>query len=253
VGYHDLAFDGVGHVVGSDGYNLVRTTVSGPPEIFVTGLSTVEGLDYLPDGDLVAATYSYGLVRITPTGTRTNIAPALNGIYGITVGPDGMVYASDNSHVYRVDPSDGTYDIIASGLTLSPRGVEFSPDLTRMYITSGFGFGRIFVADLDDGLNLIDSPAIFTTIPGGGSYLDGIAVDACGNLWIPNYDTSNLYRVSDDGAVITYYDWPDLTGYGHGIAWGSGIGGWDDMSIFLSQPYGGDTVVRFEIGVHYRE
>jgi sugar lactone lactonase YvrE len=250
-GYHDVAFDGEGHIVGFDGFNIMKTTASGPPEVFATGLSYVQGMDYLPGGDLVAATSAYGLARITPAGTVTSIAPALSSIYGVTVGPDGMVYCSDESSVYRVDPADGTYDVIASGM--SPRGVDFSPDLTRMYITSGGGLGRIFVAYLDDELNLIDAPTILTTIPGAGTYLDGIRVDACGNLWIPNYNTSNLYRVSSEGVVTLYYDWPDLTGYGHGIKWGSGVGGWDDMSIFMPQPYGGNTVVRFEVGVHYRE
>jgi hypothetical protein len=250
-GYHDLAFDDDGHMVGFDGFDLVRTTVSGPPEVLVSGMSWVQGMDYLPDGDLVAATDTYGLARITPTGTVTSIAPGLSSLYDLIVGPDGMVYCADNSNLYRVDPSDGTYDVIASGI--GARGVEFSPDLTRMYITSGSGYGYIYVAYLDDELNLIDSPSLFTTISGGGTWLDGIAVDACDNLWIPNYNTTNLYRISTEGAVYTFYDWPDVTLYGHGIKWGSGVGGWDDMSVFLPQPYNGYTVVRFGVGVHYRE
>jgi hypothetical protein len=251
VGYHDVAFDGDGLIVGYDGYNLMKTTITGPPEVFVASLSYPQGLEYLPDGDLVAATYNNGLVRINPAGTVTTLAPSLNSVYGVTVGPDGMVYCADNTSLYRVDPSDGTYEVIASGI--SARGMDFSPDLTRMYITSAGGMGQIYVAYLDDDLNLIDTPSIFTTIPGGGTYLDGIRVDACDNLWVPNYNTSNLYRISTEGTVITYYDWPDLTNYGHGIKWGSGIGGWDDTSVYMPQPYGGYGVVRFEVGVHYRE
>ena len=249
-GYHDVAFDTEGHIVGCDGYNLMRTTISGPPEVFVVGLSYVQGMDYLPDGDLVAATSSYGLARITPTGTITTIVPSFSYLYGVTVGPDGMIYCADNTNLYRVDPADGTYDVIASGI--GARGLDFSPDLTRMYITSGSGYGYVYVAYLDDELNLIDSPSLFATISGGGTYLDGIRVDACDNLWIPNYNTSNLYRISSEGVVSTYFDWPDLTNYGHGIKWGSGVGGWDDMSIFMPQPYGGNGVVRFEVGVHWR-
>ena len=109
MGYHDVAFDDEGFIVGYDGWNLVKATPSSAAYVFVTGLSGVQGIDKLPGGDLVAATSSNGLVRIDPAGVVTTLAPSLTGLYGVTVGPDGMVYCGDNYNLYRVDPEDGTY------------------------------------------------------------------------------------------------------------------------------------------------
>jgi hypothetical protein len=251
MGYHDLAFDTEGFIFGYDGWNLVKATTSSAATVFVTGLSGVEGMDYLPDGDLVAATVSNGLVRITPTGTVTNLVPSLNDLYGVKVGPDGMIYTGNNLSLYRVDPSDGTYTVLTSGI--AARGCDFSPDLTRLYITSQDTMGHVYVADLDDDLNFIGSPVLFATITDAGNWLDGIRVDACGNVFVPNFSTSALYRITPDGVVSTFYDWPDITGYGHGLEWGSGVGGWDDMSIFMPQPYDAYTVIRLEVGVHSQD
>jgi hypothetical protein len=121
-----------------------------------------------------------------------------------------------------------------------------------MYINTNDGSGNIFVADLDDDLNLVAAPTIFANIPGGGPWLDAIRVDACGNVYVPSYSMSNLSRITPEGVVSVYYQW-SFNQYGHGIKWGSGIGGWDDMSIYFAQPYDGNTVERMDVGVPYRK
>ena len=81
--------------------------------------------------------------------------------------------------------------------------------------------------------------------------MDGFGVDICGNLWIACYP-DKLYRVPPDGGGAMYHEWASSS-YGHGLEWGSGVGGWDDESLYLPQPFDGNTVVRVEIGVPYRE
>jgi hypothetical protein len=247
VGYHDVAFDNEGFIAGSDGYNLFKATPSSDAYIFVAGLSNAQGMDYLPGGDLVAATSSEGVVRITPFGTRTSIAPSINGGYGVTVGPDGMVYVGDNSSLYRIDPD--THDVETVDSTLAARDIEFSPDLSQMYIGS-FCTGYIYVVEIDEDVNWIGVPEVFANIP-DCCYMDGLGVDICGNLYVASYP-SMLYRVTPDGTVSPYHTWTSSS-YGHGLEWGNGIGGWDAKSLYLPQPYDGNTVVRVEIGVPYRE
>ena len=84
IAYHDLAFDGEGFIVGAGpgGDTLFKAITSSDAYVFVSGITGVQGMDYLPGGDLVAMSSSDGLVRITPTGTRSTIAASISG-YGV--------------------------------------------------------------------------------------------------------------------------------------------------------------------------
>jgi len=249
IAFHDVAFDNEGFLVGHDGYSsLFKTASNGSSGVFVPGFSWINGMDYLPGGDLIAATQNEGLSRITSLGTHWSIAPSLSGLYGVTVGPDGMVYAADDNSVYRVDPDTGDVETLIP--SLSARVVEFTPDLTQMYI-GAVGMGMIYVADLDDEFNLVGSPTVFVTLT-DCSDMGGLGVDICGNLYVECHEFAELRRITPDGTVSVYHDWLDNE-YGHGLEWGSGIAGWDDRSLYLPQPYNGNTVVRVQIGVPYRE
>ena len=249
VGSYDVAFDSEGFLVGSDGISLFKTASNGNIGLFVSGLGSMYGLDYLPGGDLIAATVGQGLTRITPVGLSTNIASSLSYVYGVTVGPDGMVYAADESALYRVDPDTGETEMLTS--SIPARVVDFSPDLEKMYI--GSSTGEIYVADLDDDFDIIGSPTVFVSaVAGCPMDMGGLGVDICGNLYIECHHALKLLRVTPDGVVSLYHTWSEE--YVHGLEWGSGIDGWDDESIYMPQPYTGNYgVLRMEIGVPYRE
>jgi hypothetical protein len=253
VAYHDLEFDGDGNIVGagSNGDSLFKAPSSGSATVWVSSITGVQGMDHLPDGDLVALTNGQGLVRIAPDGTVGTLNASLMG-YGaqVTIGPDEMIYVGDNMNLYRVDPDDGATETLVSGMSV--RGCDFSPDYSRMYMPTNNGSGNVYVAELDDDLNIVGAPTVFATLSSSCYWMDGLRVDACGNLYVPCYDDSTLSRITPDGAVSLYYTWSFAT-YGHGLKWGTGHDGWDDMSIYFPQPYDGNTVERMEVGVQYRE
>ena len=249
VGFHDVAFDTSGNMVGTDGMQLFKADSSGNATPWGGAISGVQGMDYLPNGSLVVASAS-GLVRIAPDGTQTPLNASLSAVYGVTVGPDGMVYAADNASLYRVDPVSGDTETLSAAGGIAARGVEFSPDLSRMYISS-FCTEKVYVAELDANFDIVGAPTEFATIP-GSCYEDGIGVDVCGNVYIPVYGLWTLFRISPAGVVTTYHQF-DSTTYGHGLEWGNGVGGWGDRTLYLPQPYGGNTVVALDIGVPYRE
>ena len=78
--------------------------------------------------------------------------------------------------------------------------------------------------------------------------LDGLTMDACGYLYVPSYEERALFRVSPEGKVIRYFQFEPAK-YGHGLEWGSGIGGWNANALYLPQPYDGNTVVEVVVGV----
>jgi hypothetical protein len=116
-----------------------------------------------------------------------------------------------------------------------------------MYIGS-IGVGEVYYFDLDADLNPVGDVQVFART-GSSGWHDGLGVDVCGNVYVADYVTSSLYRVSEDGGTVTsMVDVVDF-GYGHGLTWGSGIGGWRADALYLPQPYNGYTVREVVIGV----
>lgn len=250
-GYHDVAFDPLGHIIGSDDNALIVATYTGQSSVFVPGMGVVQGMDWLPDGDLVVAKDRDGsLERVNAAGGTSTLATDV-GAYGVIVGPDGMIYTANQRVIHRIDPATGQKTVIGQQNGLRPRVLNFSPDFSQLYIGTYLGNGSLWVVDLDADLNPTSAPRVFAQGVGSGDYHDALGVDICGNLYVPDYTRSALYKITPDGDVTKYADFT-IDQYTHGLRWGSGIGGWRDDAIYLPQPYGGNTVVEIVIGVPSR-
>ncbi|MCK6544451.1 SMP-30/gluconolactonase/LRE family protein [Myxococcota bacterium] len=250
-GYHDVAFSPDGEIVGSDGSTLVAVDRQDALRVYAPNVDGVQGMDQLADGTLVVAAAS-NLVLVTPNGSVTTLASDISA-YGVTVGPDEKVYAGDNGRVYRIDPVTREVDVYLDPTQFTQpwngRTINFDVDHSLMYVGS-FG-DSIYVLPIDENLDPIGPPRHFARIRPGVHYLDGLAVDACGNLYVPNYESSALYRISPDGEVSIYWD-TELGQYGHGVRFGRALGGWRTDALYLPQPYDGNTVIEVVTGVGTR-
>lgn len=251
-GYHDVYFDDDGHILGWNGNAIIQVTHDDVSSVFLPGVNSAQGMDVLENGDLLFVNDFGELRRVTPALQNTVVATGLSGAYGITVGPDQMAYVCTNNNVRRVNPSTG---VVSTWLTLPnsshPRAMVFNLDSTGAYIsTLVFGNSPVYFVELDDDLDPTGPAVIFATNVGQG-YHDGLGIDACGNLYVPDYNTSGLYRIDPNGVVTTLYNESthSFSHYGHGVEWGSGIGGWNDHAIYLPQPYDGNTVNEIDLGV----
>jgi len=252
-GYHDLVFDEDGHIIGYDGNSLLMVTYENDVDVFLPGVSGgVQGMDKLEDGDILYVNNYGELHRVTPDQQNTLVASGLSGAYGITVGPDQLAYVCTSYGVQRVDPDSGDQEpwvTLPGGQT--PRAIVFNLDSTGAYISTLLEPGSpVYFVEVDNDLDPTDEAVVFATGVGQG-YHDGLGIDACGNLYVPDYSSSGLYRVDPDGVVTTLYAEPasPFSHYGHGLEWGSGIDGWNDHAIYLPQPYDGYTVNEVDIGV----
>lgn len=250
-GYHDVIFDKEGYQYGSDTSSLIRSDYAGEARPFVPGLGVAQGMDWLHDGDMVVAVDPGTLVRVKSTGESVDIVRGLTGAYGVTVGPDGMVYVGnvwvDNTYwMVRVNPDTGEY---ANWLKLrradSPRMVVFGLDSTDAYVIT-VGSGKVYRLEVDENLDPIDDAREFATV--GPRWQDGLGMDACGNLYVAEFDSSGIYRVNTEGEVETLVR-PRRTTYGHAVEFGSGIGGWRADAIYQPQPYDNYTVREIVVGV----
>jgi hypothetical protein len=246
--YHGVAFDDLGNLIGWDGLNaIVKSTYAGEREVLAPGYNLVEGIARMPDGYFVVAdSYNASLVRISPEGGAEVLTADAYGVYAVMVGPDGNLYIADGG-ISRIDPITGARtELVPIGYPWLAHVLEFSLDSRQMFIGT-IGSGVVMVVELDDDLNPITEPEPFAT--GVGTYWhDGIGMDVCGNLYVADYGSSSLYRVSPD-AVVERLVQPQGALYGHGLEWGSGEGGWLDTALYQPQPYNGSTVREVVIGV----
>jgi sugar lactone lactonase YvrE len=256
-GFHGLAFDDAGFLIGSDNNALLRTDREGNSTVFVPGLGMLQQMTYLPDGDLIVSSgETGGLYRVTPEGGVETIAADLHA-YSVLLGPDGRIYSGTtvgptNPGIARTNLETGEVEEFARlPEGVGARSLNFNRDFTALYvgIGGGLGTGTIFRIELDEDLEPIADPEVFAQGVGQG-WLDAIAVDACGRLYVPDSWTLGLYRVDPSGEVEHYLDWAHSEGlYGHDAVFGSGIGGWLDDALYMPLPYQANKVKELVIGV----
>lgn len=270
--YHGIVFDGSGNLIGAHAGTIYKTTSDGTSMVLAAGFGDVQGMDLLPNGDLIAITSDNdggaSLTRITPKGAQEKLLGVSYEAYGVRAVPSGWIYYAESDRLAIFNPQ--TKQIRNFDMPVTARVLDYSPDRKHMYVGTltsdggvppwGFGgqpaeepsesSGVVYVFDLDNSYLPKGEPRVFAKDVGGGFH-DGLGVDACGNLFVADFTTSALYRVTSDGKVSLFQQWTSET-YGHSLAWGSGVGGWDRQSLYQPQPYNEDRVVKVAVGVPAR-
>ena len=258
-GYHGLVITPDGEIIGTDGSSLIASTYEGDWRLFMPGYGYGEQMDWLADGDIVASTENGAISRITLDATSEVIRASV-WAYGVRRGLDDRVYVANNNTVARINPNNGNRVLLFSNLGDQPHSIGWSPDGTRMYVgTIALNDpGTVYFADFDEDMNQLDTELRVLTnevhIPAmGGSWHDAVAVDACGNLYIPDYYSSNMFRVTPGGTVTLYWVPNNQSRYAHGAVWGTGEHGWRSDALYVPQPYNNNTVTEIVVGVPSRE
>lgn len=247
--YHGIAFDDDGKLIGWDGrQTLVKSSHDGDREAWLPGMGGVEQIALDESGDLFVVNSDEGAVlRITPDGGSSVVANGLYWAYGITIGPDGNLYVSDGN-VWRIDPVTGDKTLMVempADESWWAHNVGFSLDSETLFIGT-VGEGELFALPLDHNLDPDGELYVYAMLPGG--WMDTIAPDACGNLWVPEYFTSSLFKVTPDGSYTNMIDRREAI-YGHGAVWGRGVGGWRPDAVYAPEPYNNSKVREIVIGV----
>ena len=246
----DLAFDREGYLIGSNDNAIFKSPYGGSPQVFVPNISFRAGLRYLPSGQLIVCNNHTGeLVRIDPDGTQHVLLTGLSYPNGIIVDMEGWIYFSehDNGQVRRVHPYTGEYTILTNEVS-SPNGLTFSPDYSTLYIGGFNGSGVVYAMSISpEG---VPGKLIPWAEDVGTGWLDGMATDACGNVYIADYGATVIYRISPDGKqkdkIISGAGFSNA--YLPNMQWGSGVGGWDPLSLYLPDGWN-KGVFEVQIGV----
>ena len=245
----DLAFDDQGNVVGSNDHAIFKSAYGGDPQVWIPNIDFRAGLRFIPSGDLMVNNDNTGqLLRIEPDGTINVVLNNLKYPNGLAVDLNGFVYVTehDNERVIKVDPYTQESWIISDDEIQNPNGAAFSPDYRRLFVAGFSGVGTIYAFEVDEEGNIGPSYPWATDV--GTGWLDGIAVDACGNLYIADYYATAIYRFPPDGSSYTTVASGSNGAYLPNMQWGSGIGGWDTMKLYLPDGWK-KGVFELDIGV----
>jgi hypothetical protein len=239
-GSEDLAFDGTGGLVAKNGGNLVRIDGSLTPTTFAPLSGTVYGLRFAPNGDLFAARPGQNTVVRVVGGAVTTFATGLGGPNGVHVDSAGNVWVTEfgAGQVIRLDPA-GNETVIASGLN-SPNGVILDETRNLLFFTE-YGDGQIFKVDPAGG-----TPTEIVEINGA---LDGLELDACGNLYVVDNQGGRVFRIDLDADANLIGEPVLLADVQDNIAnaqFGRGPG-WNATSLYAAGDAG--TVYEIPVGV----
>jgi sugar lactone lactonase YvrE len=240
----DFVFDRDGMLISVSGGRVWKTPFSGQPTLFLNASVGIfgdqsHGTRLLPNGDLVISTSESAsreglLLRIPPDGRASVLASGFDRANAIEVDLQGFVYVAEMSRkqVVRVDGATGAATVLVNGNGLElPYGVTFSPDYRTLYIGERTN-GSIFALEVQpDGT--AGAMRVLARDNGAG-LLDGMAVDACGNVYVSGFDSGQVYRVAPDGGSPQLVaDLSDLSLSIPNMQWGSGTGGWDPSMLYV--------------------
>lgn len=211
-GSEDLTFSTVGSIIVRNGAELVQISPAGVVTPIATDvpLPDTYGLRWTPAGNLVAASATTGeILQITPAGTVTALWSGLGIPNAVAPALDGNIFFTDFTGALAawIDPAGTALTELGAGGDEAPQanGIIYDPDRDFVYYVA-YGPGVLFRVDVTDLANPGAPQAIATIASEGGGDqvgLDGVAMDACGNLYIVDQNQGapgSLYRVELDAA-----------------------------------------------------
>lgn len=157
--------------------------------LFNTDQASIRGLHIL--GDKVFAGCDAGVAAFNlADGTRAFIVdiPERALLNDVTSDSDGILYVSDSSghQIFKVNPSDQTYTILATGI-FGTNGLWYDSIEDRLFTTTAGSTPSISAVDINDGTvtQLVVTPH---------QSLDGITEDNEGNIYYSSWQAGAVYK-----------------------------------------------------------
>src|SRR5262245_27867074 len=159
------------------------------------GVPTAYGLRYRGDGHLVVVLPNGGkVVDVSPTGEVTDYATGVAGPNGLYPDFDGNVWVTEfgGNKVTRINPDKSKTTIVIGADVSAANGVVYDAKRKVLFYTN-YQQGK--VRRVDPAVMPAASVEVVTI---SGAALDGMVLDACGNIYVMDQGNSRLYRVKLD-------------------------------------------------------
>lgn len=247
-GSEDLAFDGQGGLALKKDGGVVVIAADLSETVLTPDIPQAYGTRYLGDGRLLVALPGDDVViAVDPQGAQSDFVTQVQGPNGIFPDLDGNVWITEfgGDRVIRVAPDLSETTIAMGGDAASANGVVFDPNRGLLFFTN-YQDGLIRrVAIAGDG-----SPgAAEVVVEIDGAAPDGLAMDACGYLYVVDQGGNALHRVLLDevGAATNDPNEPIALFESNVANAQFGVGpGWDPHTLYLSGNPGDVYAVQVE-------
>lgn len=195
------------------------------------------GLAFDPDGRLTICQHgNRRVIRVEPHGNVTVMADRYDG--KLLNSPNDLVYRSDGTLYFtdppfglpeafddpkKEQPASGVYRVRDGGISLvddslaGPNGIAFSPDERSLYVGNWDPEHKVVVRYDVTGDGATSGGEVFfdMTSASGEDAIDGIKVDADGNLYVCG--PSGIWVIAPDGRHLGTVRLPEDA---HNLAWG---------------------------------
>ncbi len=259
-----IAFNGEGQMYVTCNQGLWRVDESADATR-IADLDSNLGVAGIGDTDVLVADFgptnafqngrnSDGIVwRITPDGNKSEDALGIGDPNFILVRSDGTYLVSDDatSDIYVVQ-ADGQVDLFTTAVN-HPNGMVLSLDESTLYVAQMFtnirpvvGVNLIWAIRLKDGKPVRDAKLVTRTGP--GAFVDGLAMDRLGRVYITANREGRIWRFdpeSEELIIIT----ENVYGAASVVF---GEGKFDKQSIYITTTFSrgrGGKVWRVPVGI----
>lgn len=234
-GSEDLAFDGQGGLVLKRDGEIVIVRADQSETVLAQGLAQAYGTRYLADGRLLVALPNSGeLIAYDPQGQPTVLLSGLaspNGLYPDLAG-DVWITEFGGSKVLRLGADMMAQPIVSGADASAANGVVYDPQRQLLFYTNYLA-GQVKRVAFD-GQGEPGAPELVAAV--GGASLDGLTLDACGNVYAMDQKNSRMYRVRLDGAGAAIGEPALLAEFASNVANAQfGVGdGFDDHTLYVA-------------------
>mgnify|MGYP000388877595 CR=1 FL=1 len=252
----DFAFDELGNLASFNGTLLVLTDFAGTSTPIAMSSGSGGGpasLRYLPGS-------GHFVFHDVDTSTLYEVDPVVGSVVpvfsgfgyagAIEVRSDELLYVVDLVGVHLIDPTTGDHELTLERAPWSqPNGATLSVDGATLYVGASQG---VYAVPLDGDGRPNGAPVLWSAAPAGATELLGMGVDACDNVYMVGKGSGGsglLWRYpAGGGAPVALME---RSGFFTNLQWGSGVGGWDDMVLYVVDRAGGvgPGYLAVEVGV----
>ncbi len=197
-GSEDLAFDGQGGLALKRGADIVIVRADKSETVLAQGVAAAYGSRFLADGRLLVALPQSGEVVTYAEGQEGVFLDGLKGPNGIYPDLAGDVWITEfgGSRVLRIGADMAMTTIVSGADASAANGVVYDPQRQLLFYTK-YQAGQVWRVAID-GQGEPGAPVQVAAV--GGAALDGLTLDACGNVYAMDQGNNRLYRVRLDGA-----------------------------------------------------